>query len=161
VSAFVGALVCAFVFDVVVENIAFGNALDTRQTVAIVHTDQRDALRGAAHFADFRHPRAHQHTAIGDPHDLIGRHHQHGAHNLAVALGGLDGDHALGAAAMTGVLPYRRALAVTVLGCREHAAGFVVGHQQGDHRLSLFEGHAAHTARIAAHGADVVFIKPH
>jgi hypothetical protein len=51
---------------------------------------------------------------------LVSPGDQHGADHLAVALGGLDGDHALGAAAVPGVFGDRGALAKAVLGGGQH-----------------------------------------
>ena len=73
-----------------------------------VERDQRHALGGAAHLADLRHARADQHAAGRDQHDLVVLVDQHRADDLAVALGGLDRDHALAAAAVARVLGDRR-----------------------------------------------------
>ena len=58
---------------------------------------------------------------VGDQHDLVVGPHQRRGDDLAVALGLLDRDHALGAAAVARVLDDRGALAVAVLGGGEHA----------------------------------------
>ncbi|KAG0929738.1 hypothetical protein G6F31_017242 [Rhizopus arrhizus] len=75
-------------------------------------------------------------AAIGDQQDFIAGAHQHRGHQLAVALGGLDADHALRATALARVVRQRGALAVAVLGGGEdvlHAG--VVGAV--DHRIAI------------------------
>ena len=59
--------------------------------------------------------------------------------HLAVALRGLDRDHALRAAAVARVLGDRRALAVAVLGRGQHRLRLVFGDQHADHPLPLAE----------------------
>ena len=115
--------------------------------------DQRHALRRAALLADLRHRGADQHAAGGDQHHLVVVVDQDGAHQGAVALRGLDRDHALAAAAVLGVLGDRRALAVAVLGGGEHRLLLVLRHQHADHALAavLGQAHAAHAGRLAAH----------
>src|SRR5690606_2503010 len=116
---------------------------------------------GATHFADLGHPRTNQHASGGDKHDLVGRFDQHGPYDLAVAGRGLDGDHALGATAMSGVFDDGSAFAVAVLGGGKHALRFVAGHKQRNDLLRFLEGHAAHATRRTAHGANVVFVETH
>src|SRR5690606_23251116 len=84
-----------FVIDV---GVAFHYATHAGQAAAVIDADQRHALGRAPHFADFTDAGTHQHATRSDEHDFVGRPHQHGADHLAVARGGLDGDHALGAA---------------------------------------------------------------
>ena len=118
-------------------------------------------MRGPTHLADLADACANQHAAVGDQHDLVVGVHQRGGHDFAVALALLDGNHALGAAAMACVLANRGALAVTVLRGGQHALLLVLGHQHGNHVLAFFQHHAAHAARCAAHGTHVVFVKAH
>ena len=101
--------------------------------------------------------------------------HQGGGHDTAIAFGLLDGDHALGAAAMAGVFVDRCAFAVAVFGGGENAgaghvgAGRAIGqgrkilrgHQHGDHALAVFNHHAAHTTGAATQRAHIVFVKAH
>src|SRR6185437_7218138 len=94
--------------------VAIHDGLDARELLALGEVDERDALRRAAHLADLGHPRADQHPARGDEHDLLFRGGERGGDDLAVALRGLDRDHALRAAAVARVLRDRRALAVAV-----------------------------------------------
>ena len=68
--------------------------------------------------------------------------HQGGGHYFAVALGLLDGDHALGATTMARVFDDAGALAIAVFGGCEHALLLVLGHQHGDHALPFFQVHA-------------------
>src|SRR5690606_38750027 len=137
------------------------DALQSAELGAFVQRDQRHALRGAAQFADLGHAGAHQHAGIGDQHDLVVGMHQRGGHDLAVALALLDGDHALGATAVAGVLGDRSALAVTVDRGGQHALLLVHGHQHGNHALAVLDHHAAHASGVAAHGADIVFVETH
>ena len=85
--------------------------------------------------------------------------HQHRAHLGAVALGGADGDDALGAAALGRELLHRGALAIAVFGHAEHGAG--LRHHQGDDPLALVQHDAAHAVGTAAHGADMVLAEAH
>ena len=61
--------------------------------------------------------------AVGDEHHLVGLDHRQRSHHRAVALGGLDGDDALAAAALDPVLGELGALAVAVLGDGEDGGG--------------------------------------
>src|SRR5690606_26862772 len=119
-----GRLVGRFVVDgfgfVVDVGVAFNHATHARQGAVLVHVDEGDALGGAAHFADLGDPRANQHARGGDQHDFVGGLDQHRPHHLAVAGGGLNGDHALGASAMAGVFDDGRALAIAVFGGGKH-----------------------------------------
>src|SRR3954471_5496817 len=101
--------------------VAVHDALQARELLALGEVDERHALRRAAHLADLVHARADEHAAVGDQHDLVIRRRERRRAHLAVALGRLDRDHALRAAAVAGVLGDGRALAVAVLGGGEHA----------------------------------------
>src|SRR5690606_19531442 len=141
--------------------VIFDNALQTRELGAIVQSDQGHTLCGPTHLADFAYPRAHQHTGVGDQHDLVVGMDQSGCHDLAIAFALLNGDHAFGATPVARVLADRRAFAKAVDGCGQDAgAGHVCivalslltfGHQHGDHALRVFDHHAAHAPSIASH----------
>src|SRR5687767_15680221 len=90
--------------------VALFDALEAGELLAGIERDERHALRGAALLADLRHRRADEHAAGGDEHHFLVAVDQHRADHGAVALGGLDGDHALPAAAMARVFGDRRAL---------------------------------------------------
>src|SRR5262245_19153217 len=107
-----------------------GDLLDRGELGSRVEVDQADALRRTPHLADLGHGRADQHAPRRHEHDLVVLVHQDGAHGLAVALGRLDRDHALGAPAIAGILGDRRALAESVLGRGQHALRLVVGGPQ-------------------------------
>ena len=151
--------------------VVFYDALQAAELRALVQRNQRHALGGAAHFADFTDPRAHQHTAVGDQHDFIVRVYQRGSHHPAVALGLLDGNHPLGATAVACVLCNVGALAVAVFGGGQYTGagrfrpidfgGSIFCHQHGNHALAVLQVHAAHAARIAAHGTHIVLGKAH
>ena len=87
--------------------------------------------------------------------------HQCGSNHFAIALALLDGNHALGAPTMPGVLGNGCTLAITILRSRQHTLLLIFSDQHGDDVLAIFEHHAPHTARRAAHGTHVVFIKAH
>src|SRR5471032_567002 len=110
--------------------VAIHDGLQARELLALVQVDEGHALGRAAHLADLGDARTDEDSARGDEHDLVQRRDEGGGHHLAVALGRLDRDHALRAAAMAGVLDDGCALAVAVLGGREHALGLVLGHQK-------------------------------
>src|SRR5213078_3106973 len=81
-----------------------GDALDAGELGAFVEVDQAHALRRTPHLADLLHARAYEDAARGDEHDLVLVAHEHRADDLAVALGRLDRDHPLRAAAVTRVV---------------------------------------------------------
>ena len=85
--------------------------------------------------------------------------YQGGGHNFAVALGLLDGDHALGATPVAGVFGDAGALAVAVFGGGEHALLLILGDQHGNHALAIFQVHAFDAARLAAMGGHFVLVK--
>ena len=119
--------------------IVLDNALQATELGAFVQTDQCYALRGAAEFPDLGHAGTDQYALVGDQHDFIVYMDQGRGDNLAVALALLDRDHALGAAAMTGVFGDAGAFAVAILGGSENALLFVFGYQHGDDTLALWE----------------------
>ena len=129
--------------------------------VAVIQTDQRDALRRATHHANLGDSGAYQRAALGNQHDLIVFLDQLRGDDFAVALGGLDGDHAFGAAPVAGVFGDRGAFAKAVFGGGQDKLFFVFSDQQRDDALAFVEVHAAHTARAATHWAHVVFVKAH
>ena len=105
------------------------------------------------------HRGADQGPAHGDEHDLVVGVDQHGADLLAVALGATDGQHALAAAPLGGEVLHRGALAVAVLGDRQHGAG--AGHHQRDDPLPVLQGDAAHALGVAPGGTDLVLAEAH
>ncbi len=62
---------------------------------------------------------------------------------------------------MTRVFGNRRALAVAIFGRSQHRLLFVFRHQQRDDLLAVFQIHAAHATRGAAHRTHVVFVEAH
>src|SRR4030095_6191795 len=95
------------------------DALDTGQPLALVQPDEAYAPRIAPHEGDLRHRGAHQRASRTDEHELmLGIHLQRRDH-LAIALGSLQRDDALAAAAVLREVLERRELAVTVRGRRE------------------------------------------
>src|SRR5689334_2560457 len=79
----------------------------------------------------------------------------HGADQRAVALGALDGDHALAAPAVPRILADRRALAEAVLRRGKHALRLILRREHAHHPLAFGEPHAAHARRLAAHRPHV------
>src|SRR5687768_6410896 len=65
------------------------DALEAGELLALVEVDERHALGGAAHLADLGDPRADEHAARRDEHDLVLGGHEGRGHDLAVALGRL------------------------------------------------------------------------
>src|SRR5262252_6732795 len=134
-----------------------GDALDAGELRALVEVDQAHALGRAAQLADLLDARADGDAAGGDQHHLVLVAHEHRADQLAVALGGLDADHPLGAAPVARVLGDRGALAEAVLGGGQHRLALAVGDQHRHDLLVLAELHAAHAVRLPAHRPNVVF----
>ena len=100
--------------------------------------------------------------------------HQQDGYDFAVALGGLDVDHALAAARLLPVLVNSGAFAVPVFGDRQDHVGdhlafvlavslaiflwLVLGRDRhADDVVAVIEVHTAHTISRAAHGADIFF----
>src|SRR4029453_15158788 len=73
------------------------DALEAGELLALVERDQRDALRRAAGLADLRHGGADEDAAGGDQHHFVLLLDQYRTDHGAVALGGLDRNHALAA----------------------------------------------------------------
>src|SRR5258708_35219478 len=120
----VAAVAAVAGFAIVV--VAIHDRLQAGKLLAFAQVDERHALRRAPHLSYFLHARADEHAARGDEHDLVvGRDQGRGDH-LAVSLRGLARDHALRAAAVARVFRDQRALAVAVLGRREHALRLVL-----------------------------------
>src|SRR6188472_157185 len=117
--------------------VTLDDPFEPRQLLALVEIDQRDALRGAAHFADRLHARADQHTRRRDQHDLVVGTHECSADHLAVAARLLDRNHSLRATAVPRVFDDRRALAVPLLGGGQHRLFLVLGDEHRDHLLPL------------------------
>ena len=84
----------------------------------------------------------------------------HGADQRAVALGALDRDHALRAAALARIFGELGALAEAALGGGEDVV-VAVDDDQTDDVLAGSEPHAAHAGRRAAHRAHFVFGETH
>src|SRR5437870_9490220 len=136
--------VAAVAVAIAIAEVALLDALDAGELLAGVERDQRHALRRAAHLAQLRDAGADQHAAGRDQHHFVVVVDQHGADHGAVALRGLDRDHALAAAAVARVFADRRALAEAVFGGGEYAFGFIVGGEHAYHALTLAQAHAAH-----------------
>src|ERR1700694_1884225 len=96
------------------------HTLEAGKLFAVIEIDQRDALRRTAHLADRRHLGPDEHAAGRDQHHFIVGTNQRSRDDAAVARRLLDRDHALGAAAVAGVLDDRRSLAVAVFGRRQY-----------------------------------------
>src|SRR5712691_5748045 len=92
--------------------VALLDALDAGELLAGVERNQRHTLRRAPHLPELRDTGTDQHAAGGDQHHLVMLLDEHGADHRAIALGGLDRDHALAAAAVARIFSDRRALAV-------------------------------------------------
>src|SRR5690606_3843705 len=92
-AAFAVLCVVAFRYD----------PLQTDEAIAFVEADQTHALRVAALDRNVADGRAHERTARADQHDLVVLLDLHRADHASVALGRLQGDDALAAAAMNGV----------------------------------------------------------
>src|SRR5258706_13748767 len=88
--------------------------------------DQGNALRGPAHFPDFRDPRANQHAAGGNQHDLVLVLDEGSRNHIAVAGAGLDRDHALGTPAVAGGFGDQRTPAEALLGGRQYPDGLLL-----------------------------------
>ena len=98
------------------------DALETGELIALFQPDQAHTLGVASHHGNILHRRAHQHAVLAHQHDLIVQAHLQRAHHDSVAVGNLQGDHALAAAAMLREILERRQFAETVLRCRENEA---------------------------------------
>src|SRR4029453_11878685 len=140
--------------------IVLGDQLrDRHHLIALFHLDQPDPLRRAADDANVAGLHAQDHPLLRDQHDLVVFEHVGHAHDLAVAIGGLDVDDADAAAALEPVLLELGALAVAVLRDRqERAARF--HHFHGDHFVVFAERDATDAVGRAAHRAYVTLLEP-
>src|SRR5690554_898770 len=96
------------------------------------------ALGVAADLGNLRGAGTDQGATVGNQQHLVAVGDLHRAHQVAVALAGLDRDHALGTAALAGVIGDRGALAVAVLGGGEDVAVAVgLDHDHAAHPLAF------------------------
>ena len=98
------------------------DALQPGELIALFQPDQAHALGIAPDHRNVLHRRAHQHAVLAHEHDLIVHAHLQRADHEAVAVGDLQRDDALAAAAMLGKILQRRQLAEAVLRCGEDEA---------------------------------------
>src|SRR5215472_19105171 len=133
------------------------DALDTDQALALTETDEPHALGVTALHRDAIHRGAHQCAGGADEHDLLSGHDLQRRHREAVAIGGLQRDHALTAAAVGRKLRERRELAVAGRRGREHVA--LTHHDERDQVLAGAELYAAHARRLAPHGAHLALVE--
>src|SRR5690606_9885629 len=150
-----GVLVIALVVVIVVGR--FLHSLQADQHLVPGQLDQGDALGVAAQQGHFVDAGTYQGALVGDQHDLLAVLHLDGADQLAVALVGHHGDHALATAALLRELLDRRALAVAALGGGEDLR-MLFGNDHGNQLLAFLQAHATHAAGGTAHGAHVAFL---
>src|ERR1035438_7805945 len=124
--------------------------------VAVFEIHQPDALGGAARLANGGRLDADHLAVLADNHHIRIFLHQQYAHHAAGLVGGLHVDDALAAARGEAVGIERGALAVTVLRDGEEQSLFL-DNFHADQVIVLVEAHGAHAARLAAHGAHVLF----
>src|SRR6056297_3878532 len=129
------------------------DAFQTHEGFVVTQADQAHALRVAAEDGDVGHRRAHQGTGVADEHDLVVVGDLQRAHHASVALGRLDGDEPLAAAALHGELVRLAALAVAVFRRREDEP--LREDDERDHLVVVGQADAAHTGRTAAHRSHV------
>src|SRR6186713_2303631 len=133
------------------------DALDAGQPLALVQPDEAYALRISTHDGDLRHRGAHQRASRTDEHELmLGIHLQRRDH-LAVALGSLQRDDALAAAAMRREVLERRELAVAIGRGREDEP--IADDDQRNQFLAFRELDAADAGRLAAHGPHLFLVE--
>ena len=133
---------------------AFGHTFQRYQRGAFVQINQADTGGGTAGFAHLFHFGADEHATGSDEHQIVRRGNEYRTDQFAISLAGVDGDDALAAPALAGVVGNRRAFAVAVLGGGEHlqiAADF--GGEQADDAAVFRQPHAAQAAAAASAGA--------
>src|SRR6185312_13808195 len=137
--------------------LALGERLDGDHVLALVDAHQPHALRVTAQRRDALDRDADDLAAVGDEHEVLLVGDEAATHDLAVALGGLDGDDAEAAAALDRVLGDRGALAVAVL-AHGHERGRRVAREglAGDDLVLFAQADALDAARGAAHGAHLL-----
>src|SRR5690349_17390799 len=133
------------------------DALDAGQPFPFIQADETHTLRITSNDRDFAHRGAHQRASRTDEHELmIGIHLQRRDH-LAVALGSLQRDDALTAAAMRREVLERRELAVAIGRGREDES--LANNDQRDEFLALAQLDAAHAGGLATHGPHFVLVE--
>src|SRR6185312_2527248 len=76
------------------------DALDSNEPLALGEADEANALGVASQHGNFVHRRAHECARGADEHDFAAGHDLQGCNCRAVAIGCLQGDHALPATTM-------------------------------------------------------------
>ena len=130
-----------------------GDASHGDDLVTLLQANHPHALGGSPDLAKLGQVRAQGDALGADEHQLIGVGDTLDRHHQAVAIGGLDVDHALAAAAGLAVLAHLGALAVAVLADGQQRGRCVGHHQVHDHIIAA-QLDALDPMSPAAHGPD-------
>src|SRR5208282_1587560 len=98
------------------------DAFQAGELIALLQPDQSDTLGIAADHGNVLNRRTHQHAVLAHQHDLIVHAHLQRAHHDSVAVGNLQRNHTLTAAAVLREILERREFAESVLRRRENEA---------------------------------------
>src|SRR6516225_9163177 len=132
------------------------DAFDADQSLAFAETDEPHPLGVTTLHRDAIDRGAHQRAGRADEHDLLSRHDLQRRYREAVAIGGLERDHALTAAAVDRKLRERRELAVAGRRGREHVA--LAHDDECDQVLTGAELDAAHARGLASHVTHLALV---
>src|SRR5262249_43749478 len=124
--------------------------------IAFFQVDQANALGGAARFADGARVEPSNLALLADDHHFRFLRDAEHAHHLAVALRGLDVDHAFAGPRLQAVLGDGGALPVALLDNREDEL-FLAHDLHADDGVALFQVHAVDAVSGAPHIAHVRF----
>src|SRR5690606_26123515 len=130
--------------------------------VALVHTHDAHALRGAADDTDLVHALAVHDAVARDHHQLVTRIHGLDRDDLARRVVDAEVDHALPAARLQAVLLDVRALAAPVLRDdkqRRPLRAVRPAHDHADHDVVTAQADTAHAGCHAAHLTDVALVE--
>src|SRR5882757_2088978 len=129
------------------------DALEPGELVALLEPYQAHPLSIAPDHGNILHRRTHQHAVLTHQHDLIVQAHLQSSYHPSVAVGDLQCNHALAAAAVLREIIERREFAEPVLRCGENEA--LLRHDQRIDALLVAQADAAHARRLAAHRTDL------
>lgn len=150
----------AFLFLAVGEVHSLGvHRIDGDDVLPFLQIHELDALGVASGLTDLGDLHADELARTGEDHELVVGRHLAYADDLAVALGGLDGDDPLPAAVGETVVRHQGDLSETVLGDgQQKVVGTDDGH--GDDLVMQSDRHSPHAAGVPAHGPYLLLGEP-
>src|SRR5208283_4227854 len=131
--------------------------LEAGQLIALLEANQPHALGVSTNDRNILDRSSHQGSALTHEHDLVVEAHLQRADHAAVAVGDLQRNDALAAAAVPRVFLERREFSEALLGRGQNVT--LVGDYQRVDPLIVAQANAAHAGRFAAHRPHLVLDK--